>query len=228
MRTLAPRGLLRLTSYRRSKRVLISRFAMYVLRLDRGAVVSACPQNGVAARAPGVRKGARPTLPFRRTEPPDTFRRVVPKRTWTTTRKDPYPPSERPAPSALGPPASEALDTLTRALRLGECAAELGFDWPDLSGPLAKVEEELEELRDALTGPPEARESELGDLLFAVVNLARHLRIDPARALNGTYERFRRRFSEVDEALAAQGRSVREASLEELEELWNRAKATRG
>lgn len=117
-----------------------------------------------------------------------------------------------------------ALPGLLRALRVGEKAARVGFDWPDDSGPVAKIDEEWEELREELEREPRDDErirEELGDLLFAVVNLARHLGTDPETALRSTIERFSERFRAVEREL---GPRLGEASLEEMEAAWQRAK----
>ena len=119
----------------------------------------------------------------------------------------------------------KGLPALVAAYRIQEKAGAVGFDWPDLSGPLAKVHEELGELEQELghdTDPALARE--VGDLLFAVVNLARHLTIDPERELRAASHRFRDRFQHIERALRAQGRSPVEATLEEMDALWEEAK----
>lgn len=116
-----------------------------------------------------------------------------------------------------------ALPALTRAWRVGQKAAAAGFDWPDASGPAAKVEEEWAELRAAqAAGDRAAMQRELGDLLFAVVNLARKLEVEPDLALRGTLERFQRRFRVVEQRA---GKPLREASAAELDALWEEAKA---
>ncbi|RMD77881.1 MAG: nucleoside triphosphate pyrophosphohydrolase [Gammaproteobacteria bacterium] len=117
-----------------------------------------------------------------------------------------------------------ALPALSRAAKLQRRAARLGFDWPDLAGPLAKVEEELEELRAELAaGGGRARlEHELGDLLFACANLARHLGLDPEQALRRAGERFAARFRRVEAALA--GEEGPPPGLARLEALWREAK----
>ncbi len=118
------------------------------------------------------------------------------------------------------------LPALTRARKLGSRAADAGFDWPDASGPRSKIDEELAELdRAAATGDPAAREAELGDLLFSVVNLARHLRLDPEAALRRANERFARRYRHVELALAGLGQAASGASPELLDRLWAAAKA---
>ena len=119
-----------------------------------------------------------------------------------------------------------ALPALTRARKLGSRAAQAGFDWPDASGPRAKVDEELAELdRASASGDDGAREAELGDLLFSVVNLARHLEVDPEAALRRANERFARRYRHVEAALAALGEPAAGASPELLDRLWTAAKA---
>lgn len=121
---------------------------------------------------------------------------------------------------ALGLPA------LTRALKLQKRAARVGFDWDDPQAVVAKIAEEAEELAAAQAGAdPDALEDELGDLLFAVVNLARHLGVDPEAALRRTNAKFTRRFAAVEDGLAAEGRSPAEAGLAEMDALWDRAKA---
>lgn len=128
-------------------------------------------------------------------------------------------------PSVLaGVPRS--LPALLRAYRVGQKASNAGFDWPDLAGPIEKIDEELAELREALAGEDRTRqEEELGDLLFAIVNVARKLKIEPELALRGTVERFQSRFRVVEQGLAAEGRSLAEASLAEMDALWDEAKA---
>ena len=115
---------------------------------------------------------------------------------------------------------------LLRASRAGEKAGAVGFDWPDATGPRKKVDEELGELDRALaSGDKNAVESELGDVFFALVNLARKLGLDAESALRAATDRFGRRFAHVEETLAAQGRAVRDASPEEQDRLWEAAKA---
>jgi MazG family protein len=115
---------------------------------------------------------------------------------------------------------------LTRALKLQKRATRVGFDWGAAAPILAKVKEEIAELEDALARdlPAEERELELGDLLFTVVNLARHLDIDPEAALRATNAKFERRFRAIEAAATAQGREVAAMTLDELETLWVAAK----
>ena len=120
-----------------------------------------------------------------------------------------------------------ALPALSRARKLGRRAADAGFDWPDASGPRAKIDEELAELDGVIVaGRNAARlEAELGDLLFSVVNLARHLDVDPETALRRANERFERRYAHLEQALAARGIEPGAAALELLDRLWIDAKA---
>jgi ATP diphosphatase len=118
-----------------------------------------------------------------------------------------------------------ALPPLLMAHRLQERAAGVGFDWPDASGPMAKVKEEIAELeRETGKGKRERLEDEIGDLLFAVVNLARKLMIDPRAALERANEKFRRRFEGVERLAAERGVDVGRARLEELDRLWDEVK----
>jgi ATP diphosphatase len=115
---------------------------------------------------------------------------------------------------------------LQRAERLTEKASRIGFDWPSLAGPRAKVDEELAELDAAIASKDkEAIEHELGDVLFALVNVARHLGVPPEDALRLANKRFTSRFQAVERKLEARGVPFGEASLEQLDGLWNEAKA---
>ncbi|MDG4854103.1 MULTISPECIES: nucleoside triphosphate pyrophosphohydrolase [unclassified Mesorhizobium] len=121
-----------------------------------------------------------------------------------------------------------ALPALTRALKLQEKAARVGFDWSEAAPILDKIEEEIGELREALaTGDAAPIKDEFGDMLFAVVNLGRHLRLDAEAALSGTNEKFRSRFHYVERELEASGRSLEQATLDEMESLWQQAKNAR-
>jgi uncharacterized protein YabN with tetrapyrrole methylase and pyrophosphatase domain len=118
---------------------------------------------------------------------------------------------------------------LRMAYRIPERAADVGFDWPDTKGPMAKVREELAEVqREEGSGKRETLEDEIGDLLFAVVNLARKLAIDPSAALERANEKFKTRFAEVERLAEARGISVGRASLEELDKLWVEVKERGG
>ncbi|HEY5722787.1 MAG TPA: nucleoside triphosphate pyrophosphohydrolase [Allosphingosinicella sp.] len=112
-----------------------------------------------------------------------------------------------------------ALPALKRAEKLQKRAARIGFDWPDVSGPRAKIDEELAEIEGA--GSDEERAAELGDLLFSVVNYARHLDIDPEAALREAGARFEQRFRKVEEIA---DKPLKDMDIDALEELWQRAK----
>lgn len=117
------------------------------------------------------------------------------------------------------------LPPLLMAYRLQERAAGVGFDWPDAKGPMAKVQEELGEVdREEGSGRREALEDEVGDLLFAVVNLARKLAVNPGAALERANEKFKRRFEGVEELARERGLELGRATLEELDTLWNEVK----
>jgi ATP diphosphatase len=113
-----------------------------------------------------------------------------------------------------------ALPALRRAEKLQRRAARTGFDWPDSAGPRAKIEEELAEI--AAAGTEEDRAAELGDLLFSVVNYARHLEVDPEAALREASARFERRFRKVEEIA---NKPLKDMDIDALEALWQRAKA---
>ncbi|MET3580640.1 ATP diphosphatase [Mesorhizobium robiniae] len=118
-----------------------------------------------------------------------------------------------------------ALPALTRALKLQEKAARVGFDWSEATPILDKIEEEIGELREALAKDDTASiKDEFGDMLFAVVNLGRHLKVDSEAALSGTNEKFRSRFHHVEQALEASGNTLERATLDEMEALWQQAK----
>jgi len=121
------------------------------------------------------------------------------------------------------------LPGLTRAVKLQKRAAKVGFDWPDLTPVLAKVDEEFQELKSAIGDEkaPDVNErttEEFGDLLFVMANVARHLGVDPEAALRAANTKFVRRFAFIEAALAAKGRSPDEATLEEMDALWDAAK----
>ena len=121
---------------------------------------------------------------------------------------------------------ARALPALSRAFKLQRRAARVGFDWPDRSAVAAKLREELAELEEAAgQGRPAAIEEEVGDLLFACANLARHLGVDPEAALSAANAKFVRRFRHIEAELRGRGRDIGEAGLDEMEAAWNRAKA---
>ncbi|MBN9983531.1 nucleoside triphosphate pyrophosphohydrolase [Rhizobium laguerreae] len=115
---------------------------------------------------------------------------------------------------------------LTEALKLQERAAKVGFDWSAPEPILDKIEEEIGELRVALREGDQAKVSdELGDLIFAVVNIGRHVKADPEQAVRGTNTKFRRRFSHIEQVLEAEGETLEDATLERMEEIWQAAKS---
>ncbi|MGB9073014.1 MAG: nucleoside triphosphate pyrophosphohydrolase [Terriglobales bacterium] len=142
---------------------------------------------------------------------------------------------------------SSAMPALLEAHKLSSRAAHVGFDWPEIAGLFAKLEEEAEELREELKAipgkpapagrgvagsgkpqaPPELRarlEDEVGDMFFVLVNIARYLSLDPESALKKTNRKFKRRFQWMEERLRASGRGPEQASMDELEQLWQQAK----
>lgn len=122
---------------------------------------------------------------------------------------------------------ARALPALIRAEKLQKRAARVGFDWPEIGPVIGKIEEELGELRAELaagTVQPDRVSDELGDVLFAVANLARHCKVDPEAALRATNDKFERRFRHIERRLAETGRKPGDATLEEMEALWQEAK----
>ena len=118
-----------------------------------------------------------------------------------------------------------ALPALSRAVKLQDRAAQVGFDWPSAMTVTDKIAEESRELADAAAGgTKEKMAEEFGDLLFVLANLARHLKLDPEACLRGANAKFVRRFKAIEDALQAQGRRLEDTSLEEMEALWQQAK----
>jgi tetrapyrrole methylase family protein/MazG family protein len=117
------------------------------------------------------------------------------------------------------------MPALMKAHKITEKAARVGFDWEHVDQVFAKVLEELHELEETMVSGDQVRmEAELGDLLFAIVNLGRFLAVDPEQALGKTIGRFTRRFGHIEDTLHAAGRQLNEASLEEMDLLWEEAK----
>jgi ATP diphosphatase len=130
---------------------------------------------------------------------------------------------ERSTGALAGVPAS--LPALTRAFKLQEKAGKVGFDWNDPLAVLAKIREETGEIAaEVASGDTRAAQAEVGDLLFVVVNLARHLGADPEAVLRATNAKFERRFGHIEDALAAAGKTPAQSTLAEMDELWNEAK----
>lgn len=120
---------------------------------------------------------------------------------------------------------AETLPALWRAEKVQKKAAKVGFDWPDVSGALSKISEESEELRAAIEAQDDVNiEEEIGDLIFSTVNAARFLGVDPERAAHRACEKFIRRFRFLEQAAAADGRTLEELSLDEMEVYYQRAR----
>jgi len=138
--------------------------------------------------------------------------------------------ARRPAQEASSPPSLLAgvkagQPALTRAMDLQRKASSVGFDWNDPRAVLHKIREEADEIEAALDRDDKAElAAETGDLLFALVNLARHVGADPEAALRGTNTKFERRFGYIERTLAAQGRTLEQTSLADMDALWNEAK----
>jgi len=136
---------------------------------------------------------------------------------------------ERPKHSSCLDGVPRAMPALLKALRTGEKAAAVGFDWPDIKGAMDKMSEEWNEMHHELLhqSSTERITEELGDVLFSIVNVARHVKIDPEAALEQAIEKFRKRFTFIEKQLSKQNRRVNEAELDELEKLWEEAKRIR-
>jgi tetrapyrrole methylase family protein/MazG family protein len=129
--------------------------------------------------------------------------------------------AEKPERTGIFDGVVAASPSLLLATKVQQRAARVGFDWPDINGPLAKIGEEATEVAHAsATGDPEATMVEVGDLLFAVVNVARHLDVDPESALRAAVSKFRRRVESVEGLATQQGKKMKEMTLSELDELW--------
>ena len=117
------------------------------------------------------------------------------------------------------------LPALLRAQRIGDKAAKVGFDWPDSAGVIAKIREEVEEIEEAIVGgDPEHIAHEVGDLLLAASRLSSKLGVPPEDALRAATARFEKRFGVIEDALAQDGRGPRDATLEEMDRIWDQAK----
>ena len=129
--------------------------------------------------------------------------------------------TEKVRPKGLLATVSRSAPALTEARDISRKAAGVGFDWSSIDQVIAKLHEELAELKAA--SEPET-EGEIGDLLFVVVNLARFLKVDPEQALRKTNAKFRRRFAHVEQGLEAQGTTLKDATIDEMESFWQQAK----
>lgn len=133
--------------------------------------------------------------------------------------------AEAPEQLSLLDDVPQTLPALSRAAKLQKRAAQVGFDWPEALPVLDKVREELDEVLEAMSeNDPQAIAEELGDLLFAVANLARHLKVEPEAALRAANGKFERRFRFIEQALREAGRPIENCSLDELDALWGEAK----
>jgi tetrapyrrole methylase family protein/MazG family protein len=120
---------------------------------------------------------------------------------------------------------SEDLPSLLRAYRLTQRASRVGFDWPDMEGVLKKLDEEMEEFKEAVSLPSRGRvREEIGDLLFVLANVSRFLQINPEEALKKTLEKFTSRFHYVERALQREGKSFHRSDLIEMDRLWEESK----
>ena len=142
---------------------------------------------------------------------------------WQQLKQQERPDTGQPLSAVDGVP--KQLPALLRAQRIQSRASRVGFDWDRIAGPLDKVEEEFGELRKEWeAGESKKVEEEFGDLLFALVNTARFLQVDPEDALRRAVTKFERRFRAVEESFWAQEKKIEDASLEEMDEIWDRVK----
>jgi len=133
--------------------------------------------------------------------------------------------ADAPSPGSMLGRIPRALPALVRAAKLSARAARVGFDWTSVEQIFDKLDEELRELREARqSGSPDAVAEELGDLLFVISNISRHLSVDPELALKAANQKFEERFRHIEEKLEADGRSPSDSSLKEMEALWQEAK----
>jgi ATP diphosphatase len=129
-------------------------------------------------------------------------------------------------PKGLLSGVPHALPGLTRAVKLQAKASTVGFDWNDARLVLAKIKEEIAECEEAIDAGDAAHvREEMGDLLFAIANLARHVEVDPEDSLRATNAKFQRRFAHIEKTLNDHGRALKDATLEEMDALWNEAKS---
>jgi MazG family protein len=136
---------------------------------------------------------------------------------------------EKPRPKGLLAGVPRFVPALVEAQQIAAKAAGAGFDWANIEQVFDQMREELDELDEARAeGQPARLQDEIGDLLFVIVNLARFLKVDPEQALRGTNAKFRRRFAHVEDGIEASGKTLREATMEEMESLWQDAKRHKG
>ncbi len=121
------------------------------------------------------------------------------------------------------------IDALSEARNIQAAASQFGFDWPDVSGALAKLREEIDEIDRAIADGSAARQhEELGDVLFSAVNVSRFIGVDPSDALRNTNRKFSSRFERVQDEVRRSGRAFSDYSLDELDRIWDRAKLDEG
>ena len=156
----------------------------------------------------------------------DTPEKVL--RTWEAMKRQERRAKGKDATESALDGVSKSLPAVLEAFQISTKAARLGFDWPDADAVLAKLDEETAELKAAMAGPERDAlpiSDEIGDLLFAAVNLARKLGLDPESALKSANRKFRRRFRHVEDRLRERGRAPAESTLAEMDALWDEAKA---
>ncbi len=147
------------------------------------------------------------------------------KQRWDEIKKQEKPDSAKASLDSVLTSVPRNLPALMEAEKISKKAADVGFEWPDVSGVLDKLQEEAAELAEARhSGDQEHIQHEIGDVLFTLVNLARFLKVDPEQALRKTNARFRKRFAHMERAIGADGGSLREATLDRMEALWQDAK----
>ena len=148
------------------------------------------------------------------------------KRRWDEIKAEEKSASGEAKPKGLLEGVSRSVPALVEAQHIASRAAGAGFDWQNVEQVYDKLDEEIAELHAAET--PSEIEGEIGDLLFVIVNIARFLKVDPEQSLRKTNAKFRRRFKHVEVGLASQGKSLREATIGEMEMLWQQAKQSEG
>ncbi|MFT6352975.1 MAG: ATP diphosphatase [Neptuniibacter pectenicola] len=148
------------------------------------------------------------------------------KQNWETIKQQERDGKEARGESRVLDDIPQALPGLTRAVKLQKRASQVGFDWNDAELVLDKIEEELAELREAIqSGNQASVADEMGDVIFAQVNLARHLGVHPEEAVRGTNQKFERRFGFVEDQVRASGKAWSDFSLDQLDQFWDQAKA---
>lgn len=148
------------------------------------------------------------------------------KQNWERIKQEERAGKEARGMSRILDDVPQALPALSRASKLQKRAAQVGFDWHEAESVLAKMEEELAELREAIqSGDKQAVADEMGDMIFAQVNLARHLGVNPEEAVRGTNMKFERRFNHVEDCVNASEKDWEAFSLQELDQFWDQAKA---